>query len=203
MIVIGLTGGIATGKSVVLKMIEELAIPVIDSDKIARTIMEPPSDALDAIEKEFGLEFINNDGTLNRKKLGNAVFDDKEKLEKLNSITHPAIRKIIDKFIEKYKNDGEKVCVLDAPVLIEGNFTDMVDYIILTHADENVQMKRLMDRDKLSREESFKRIKSQMPFEEKKKYADYIIDNNKDIEYTRLQLSNILRVLFFMEETDG
>jgi dephospho-CoA kinase len=200
MMVIGLTGGIAAGKSTVSKMIKEYNIPVIDTDCIARDIAMPGSNVLERIGSEFGTELINLDGSLNRKMLGDIVFNDNEKLLKLNSITHPEIKKIVIEEIKKFRSMEKKACVVDAALLIESNFVELVDYIILIYASSDILLRRLMNRDKISEGEAVSRINKQMSFEEKEKYADFIIDNSKDIEYTRNQLSIILKKLYIMED---
>lgn len=197
---IGLTGGIASGKSTVSKMIIEMGIPVIDGDKISREIVDIGSPILKKIVEEFGENVLNEDGTLNRKELSNIVFKDSYLLEKLNSIIHPAIKKKIFDKIEEYKKLGMKFCVVDAALLIETGFIKMVDCLILVDTDKETQIKRLMDRDKIDHEAALRIISSQMDLNEKKKYADYLIDNNEDIEYTRHQLINIISCL---EESNG
>lgn len=198
MMVIGLTGGIATGKSTVSEIIREYNIPIIDADSIARDIVAPGNITLKKIGLEFGSEVINLDGNLNRKILGNIVFNDNQKLLKLNSITHPEIKKIVIKEIKRFRSMEKKACIIDAPLLIEGGFVELVDYIILVYAPVLIVIDRLRSRDKVSEGEAVSRITKQMPFEEKKKFADFIIDNSKNIEYTRNQLSNILKKLYIL-----
>lgn len=200
--VIGLTGGIASGKSTISKMVIEMGIPVIDGDKISREIVVKNSIVLKKIVKEFGEDVLNKDGTLNRKELSNIVFRDSALLKKLNLITHPAIKSIIKEKIEEYKKLEAKYCIIDAALLIESGFVDITNFIMLVYIDRSTQIKRLMDRDNISYEAAVRVIESQMNFNEKKKYADYIIDNNKDIEYTRLQLSNIIKEISCLEESD-
>jgi dephospho-CoA kinase len=198
--VVGLTGGIGTGKSTVSKMIEEIGIPVIDADKISKAIVEKRSPILKKIVEEFGIEVINPDGTLNRKKLGKIVFENAEKREKLNSIMHPAVKRKIVEEISALKKAGNKICVIDVPLLIESGFTDLVHKLIVVYANESIQVKRIIERDNLTEDEAMKRIKSQMPFEEKRKYADYILDNSKSMEFTKEQLINILRDIMMLED---
>lgn len=200
--IVGLTGGISSGKSTVSNMIKENKIPIIDADKIARELVEPNSGVLKDIQREFGDEIVNPDGTLDRKKLGNIVFNNKARLEALNNITHPVIKKSICTRLSEYKSEGKRLCIVDAAILIEANFTDLVDYIILIYVDVNIQKLRLMTRDNLTEGEALKRIESQMNFEEKKNYSDFIIDNSKDLEYTREQLNKILNEILSLEDTD-
>lgn len=199
MIIIGLSGGIASGKSTVSQMLKDMGIPVIDSDTIAHTIVQKGSPVLGSLTEVFGTEILNMDGTLNRKMLGTIVFSNKEKLEKLNSITHPVIKKEIITNINFYKNIGKKFCVVDGALLMEGIFMDIVDYLILVYADRNTQLKRLMNRNLIGSEEALRKIDSQIPFEDKRKYADYIIDNNYDLEYTKKQVNKIMSEILKME----
>lgn len=200
--VVGLTGGIASGKSTVSNQIKEFGIPIIDADKIAREIVKPDSKILNEIALEFGSDILSKDGTLNRKKLGGIVFNDPFMLEKLNNITHPVIRKEILLAISRLRESGEKICVVDAAILIEGKFTDLVDYIILIYVDVKNQISRLISRDNISEGEALKRINSQMTFEEKRVYADFVLDNNKNLEYTKKQLNNIINELLLLEDAN-
>lgn len=203
MIVLGLTGGIASGKSSISTMLEEMGFPIIDADVIARKVVEKGSTALERIKDEFGEGVLNDDGTLNRKALGKLVFGSSEKLELLNSITHPAIIEEIRKNIDALSAKGEKMCVLDAPLLIESGIYSMADLVLLVYVDEKTQLYRLMNRDSIPEELALKKISSQMDFEEKKKYADFIINNSGRLECTRAQLENIIATIRGMEESNG
>lgn len=192
MLVVGLTGSIGTGKSTVSNVLKSKNINIIDADKISREILNNTT-ALNEIFDYFGDEVKNSDGTLNRKKLGNIVFNDDVKLIKLNSITHPKIKKIIEGRINEYKNNKEKIVIVDAPLLIEAKFYDLVDKILLIICDEEVQIQRIIKRDNCSREDAIVRIKSQMSQEDKKTYADYIIDNSYDLEILNKQVEEFLK----------
>jgi dephospho-CoA kinase len=192
MLVVGLTGSIGTGKSTVSNILKNKNIEIIDADKISREILNNTT-ALDEIFEYFGDEVKNPDGTLNRKKLGNIVFNDDVKLIKLNSITHPKIKQIIDSRINEYKINNEKMVIVDAPLLIEANFCELVDKILLIICDEEVQITRIIKRDNCSREDAILRIKSQMSQVDKKKYADYIIDNSYDLEILNKQVEEFLK----------
>ena len=191
--VIGLSGGIASGKSTITKALREMNVPVIDCDEITRDIMREGSPILKELSFEFGTEVLNDDGTLNRRILGSRVFGNKDNLEKLNSITHPAIKSEIQRNINYYRDRGEKYCIVDGALLMEGIFKDISDTLILVYVDRDTQIKRLISRNKIGYEEALSRINSQMPFEEKRKYADYIIDNSYDVEYTLNQLNKIMK----------
>lgn len=180
MLVVGLTGNIGCGKSSLSELLMSKNIDVIDADIISREIMYD-KELLEIIFYEFGTEIKNNDGTLNRKKLGNIVFNDDDMLIKLNSITHPAIKRKINDRIIDISNQGKNIVVIDAALLIEGKFLDLVDKLVVITCNEEVQLNRVVNRDNMTKEEVLKRINSQMKQDEKIKYADYIIDNSKDM----------------------
>ncbi len=190
--VIGLTGGIASGKSTVSNILRQLGAYIIDADLISREVILKGSDGWNEIVDYFGKGVLLPSGEVCRKKLGNIVFADKEKLQKLNSITHPRIIKRINEIIEKEKVKGkQKVIVLDAAILIEMGMQGMVDEIWLVAVDEKTQIERLMDRDKLSYQNAINRIKVQMPLSKKIKYANCVIDNSKDMGYIRNQVCKL------------
>lgn len=203
MVVIGLTGGIASGKSTISNMLMDMKIPVIDADVIARDVVKPETDTLKRLVQKFGEDILNIDGALNRKELSNIVFNDRESLKQLNLIIHPAIKNAIMNKLNEYKKSKEKYCVVDAALLIEANFIDIVDCVILVYVNRKTQVERLMNRDKISMEEAERKIDSQMSLDEKMKYADYLVDNNHDVENTRLQLKSIIKEIFNLEERDG
>jgi dephospho-CoA kinase len=180
MLVVGLTGNIGCGKSSLSELLMSKNIDVIDADIISREIMYD-KELLEIIFYEFGTEIKNNDGTLNRKKLGNIVFNDDGMLMKLNSITHPVIKRKINDRIIDISNQGKNIVVIDAALLIEGKFLDLVDKLVVITCNEEVQLNRVINRDNMTKEEALKRINSQMKQDEKIKYADYIIDNSKDM----------------------
>jgi len=191
--IIGLTGSIATGKSTVAKMIEEMNIPVIDADKIAREVVEPGENAYEQIVEYFGKDILFPDGTLNRKKLGSIVFQDEEKRNVLNSIVHPVIRERMDERKEEYLAKGCKTVVLDIPLLFEGNRQNEFDKVLLVAVSEETQLKRLLERDKMGKEDALNRIRSQMPIKDKIPLADAVIYNDGTMEETRAQLVAILK----------
>lgn len=199
MIIIGLSGGIASGKSTISNILKDMEIPVIDSDTIAHTVVQKGSPVLNSLTRTFGIEILNADGSLNRKKLGNIVFNNNENLKKLNNIAHPAIKEEIIKSIDFYRRSGKKCCVVDGALLMEGIFKDLVNLLILVYVNRDTQLKRLMDRNLIGYDEALSKINSQMPFEEKRKYADYIIDNSYDLEYTRKQVNKIMNEILKME----
>ncbi|KAJ6473266.1 dephospho-CoA kinase-domain-containing protein [Mycena sanguinolenta] len=178
MLVIGLTGGIATGKSSVSKLLKEKGIPVVDADILARQVVEPGTPGLAKIVSSFGPEILQSDGTLDRKKLGSVIFNDKTKRRKLNSIVHPAVRRAMLWGVVKQWLRGSKYCVLDVPLLIEGPMWKLVGTVVVVHCSADVQLQRLMARDNSSREDASSRLNSQIPIDEKLKYADRVVDNS-------------------------
>jgi dephospho-CoA kinase len=190
--VIGLTGGIATGKSTVSCMLHSLGAIIIDADLVAREIVEIGKPAWQQIKAEFGAEYLMPDGTIDRKKLGQLVFASDNALEKLNDITHPYIRQEIIERIQKLGTEGKyQGVVIDAALLIETGWFDIVDEVWLVVANKEVQIRRLMARDALTRQQALARINSQMDENKKKRYANKIIDNSFDIEYTRKQVEQL------------
>jgi len=193
--IIGLTGGIGTGKSTVSAMLKAKGIMVIDSDQIAREVVEPGSKALAQIVAHFGQEVRLPDGRLNRKALGARVFGNEEERKRLMEITHPAIFAEIEKRISEAKKNGEALIVLDSPLLIETGRYKQTDLVVLVYADEETQLQRIMSRDNLTEEEARYRINAQMPIDEKRQYADIIIDNRGTIEELEVQVAQLLNRL--------
>lgn len=187
--VIGLTGGIASGKSTASNILRELGAFIIDADKIAKKVVEIGKPALAKIKEYFGEEIILEDGNLDRKKLGSIVFNNNTMLNKLNDITHPYIIEEIINEINWYKKTyNHSVIILDAALLIEMNLIYLVDEVWLVSLPEKVQIDRLIKRENISKEEAIKRINAQMSLDDKKQYANRIIDNSRDIDYLKTQL---------------
>jgi dephospho-CoA kinase len=152
--------------------------------------MEPGQDALQQIIERFGAEFINSDGTLDRRGFANSVFGNNEKVKILNEITHPAIKKIV---IER--SSGNKIYMINTPLLFEAEFDKFMDYNIIVTANENQVLSRGSKRDKIPEDEIKERLKHQIPLKEKVKLADYIIDNSGSIEHTKGQVVNLWKIL--------
>ncbi|HLO10948.1 MAG TPA: dephospho-CoA kinase [Pseudoneobacillus sp.] len=191
-LIIGLTGGIASGKSTVSRMLVEMNIPVIDADIEARRVVEKGEKAYKKIIETFGLEIITETGEIDRVKLGSIVFHDENKRMELNAIVHPAVRERMNAEKEKKVLAGEPIIVLDIPLLFESNLSHMVEKTILVYVDNEIQLERLMSRNQLSLNEANARIKSQMPLKDKLQLADEVINNNGTIENTKIQLIEIL-----------
>lgn len=187
--IIGVTGNSGSGKSTVSNILKSLGAYLIMADEIAHKIIM--SDAYVEIVKTFGTDILKEDSLeIDRKKLGNIVFNDEKNLVILNSITHPYIIKSIINEIKLlyFKKDEYKFIVIDAALLIETKLNEMSDQVWLVHADEKLKIKRLIERDKLSENQIMARLKTQMPFEEAKKFADVIIINNGTYEQLEEQV---------------
>ncbi|MDR7077831.1 dephospho-CoA kinase [Neobacillus niacini] len=192
-LVIGLTGGIASGKSTVSNMFKEMDITVIDADVEARLAVEKGEPAFQKIVAEFGQDILLANDEIDRQKLGSIIFHNAEKRQLLNGITHPEVRKRMNDQVEAAERRGEQVIVLDIPLLFESKLTHMVEKTILVFVDRAVQLQRLMERNNLALEDAEARVTSQMPLTEKVALADAVIDNNGTVADTRKQLVEILR----------
>lgn len=186
--VLGLTGGIASGKTTVSNHFKKLQIPVIDADIVARKVMEPGQAALQKVVAAFGQDVLKADGTLNRKKLGEIVFGNPKKLEQLNNIVQKEIYSHILSEKEKFIRKGVPLLVLDIPLLFEAGYEDDVDEVMVVYTTHENQLERLMKRNQLSEAEAQARIQSQLPLHVKKEKADSVIDNNGAVEKTLEQV---------------
>lgn len=189
--VIGLTGGIATGKSDISRFFQERGALVIDADQLARQAVEPDSPGLAAVVSAFGEGIRASDGSLDRKRLGALVFADSVKRIQLEAILHPEIRRLAEERIAKAAESGLRVVFYVAPLLIEAKATDRVDEVWVVTVRPEVQLERLMLRDGISRDEAQRIIASQMPLTEKESYGRIVIDNSGTPEETRRQLTEI------------
>ena len=181
MLILGLTGNIGCGKSSLSSIFIEENIDIVDADIIARQIYDDEK-LLKKVYDTFGDDIKNHDGSLNRKALGRIVFNDDEKLIQLNKLTHPVIRQNVSNQIDEYKNQNKKIVILDAALLVESDYLNFVDKLLVVTCNEDIQIERIKNRDNCSTEEALSRIKSQMSQENKAKYADYIIDNSGTID---------------------
>jgi len=202
MIIAGLTGTIGTGKSTVAAMFGKLGAFIIDADKIAHDVVEPDKPAWQSIVQTFGQAILNKDRTLNRKKLADIVFNDKDKLQILNSIVHPAVLTEIAKLVEQQKAvDPEGLIVKDIPLLLELGpeaARMLAQVIIVVRCSPQVQLQRLIKRG-MSESDAKCRIRNQVPVEEKIKFADFVIDNDGSLEETHRQVVAIYNKLMNME----
>jgi dephospho-CoA kinase len=196
MLRVGLTGSIGVGKSYVTSVLQELGCHITDADQVARDVVEPGTPGLAAIVKAFGDEMLTSEGTLDRKKLGALVFADESKRRLLNSILHPFIIAQQDEIMRRWEiQDPQGIGVIDAALMIESGGYQRFDKLIVVHCRPEVQLQRVMKRDGVSREEAEQRIQSQMPQEEKVKFADFSIDTSKRFEETRMQIEGVFRKL--------
>lgn len=191
--ILGLTGGIGTGKSTVAKMLREKNIPVVDTDSISKEIIEYP-EIIEKIKAEISSKIFNNENKLDRKKLSEIVFENKDKLKKLNEIMHPVILKKMWEEVEKLKKDY-KIIVVDIPLLFEINMENEVDKVLLIYSSKEIQIERIMNRDGRTREEAIKIINSQMPLYKKREKSDYIIQNNDSLEKLKKNLDKVVQKL--------
>lgn len=177
MLVLGLTGNIGCGKSSLSDIFRQNGVHIIDADIISRQIFEDKI-LLEEVYESFGNSIKNSDGSLNRKALGNIVFNDDKKLTKLNSLTHPKIKQQILEKIEELNRKGEKIAIVDAALLVEGGYIEILHKLLVVTCSKDIQIERIQERDNCTKEEALSRINSQMDQEEKSKYGDYIIDNS-------------------------
>ncbi|MCX7679601.1 MAG: dephospho-CoA kinase [Spirochaetes bacterium] len=191
----GLTGSIATGKSTVARMFEELGCHIVDTDRIARQIVEPGQPAYKEIVEQFGNSVIDKDGLLNREKLRRLIIDDPQKRKILNAITHPRIGlEAVRQANEWYKKNGMPI-IVDVPLLFETGWNALFRAVILVYVPVDVQLQRLMVRDRLTEEEAQRTLAFQMNIEEKRKLAQYIIDNSKTLEETKVQVRELFAMI--------
>lgn len=194
-LIIGLTGGIATGKSTVSKMFVDYGIPVIDSDLISFNLLKKGSIAYGEVITLFGEEILFNNGEVNRKKIAKKIFEDNTYRQKLNDIIHPKVRAIVTSEIKKYEEVGESIIVIDVPLLFETDFTKFIDKSIVVYTTTKLQMERLIDRDSITEEYAILKIGSQIPIDEKVKLADFVIDNTESILTTKKGFNEIVKIL--------
>ena len=183
MLIVGLTGGIGSGKSSACRVFERLGAKLVDSDSLARRVVEPGREALVRIRGRFGEGVVKADGTLDREKLGDIVFNDDGALADLNGIVHPAVYAELAAEIEAYKKSpGDRILMLDIPLLYESDGEKIVDCVVVVWVDKETQIRRLTARDGFTREEAINRIEKQMDLDEKKRRADFVVDNTGSLE---------------------
>ena len=190
--IVGLTGGISSGKSTVSSYLKQLKIPVIDADEVARKVVEPNSQGVKEIRKAFGNDVFEEDGSLNRQKLGELVFSDVENRQKLDELLQPLIKIMILDEIEAYRQKGEKMIVLDLPLLFEKQYEELCEEIIVVYVPRELQLERLMKRNQYTKQEALSRIDSQLSIEEKRKRATVLLDNQGTIQQLYQQVEQWL-----------
>ncbi|NLM52228.1 MAG: dephospho-CoA kinase [Firmicutes bacterium] len=202
MLVIGLTGGIATGKSTVAAYFEQLGAFRIDTDELARLVVEPGRPAVAEIARRFGREVIDEKGALKRQKLADVVFKDEKKRKELESIVHPRIREMVMLKLEEARKLGYSIVLIEVPLLFETDFHKFVDYIVVVATTSEIQVARLKERNALTTEEAWLRINAQMPLAEKIKRAHFVIDNSGSLVETKRQVEEIWQILKREYEND-
>lgn len=194
MLTLGLTGGIACGKSEIAKILSSKGAIIIDLDHVARKVVEPGTEVWSNILSFFGQDVLLQDGTLNRRKLGEIIFSDAQKRKKLNDITHSTIIQQVQLDKEEFFSETEnrdKVLVIMAPLLIEAGMYNMVDEVIVVYCDEKTQKERLMKRDNIDEQEAERRIRAQMPWKEKIRCAHHVIDNSGSLGNTKKKVDEL------------
>jgi dephospho-CoA kinase len=196
MLKVGLTGSIAVGKSYVCEVLRELGAFVLDADQTAREVVEPKTRGWQLIVENFGQTVLQSDQTLDRAKLGEIVFADEAKRQLLNSIVHPLVFEAQNKWLAEREAENPKgIAVIDAALMIESGGYKRFEKLIVVWCQPEIQLNRLMERNNLAQAEAEKRIQAQMPQQEKKRFADYLIDTSAGFETTRTQTVEIYRQL--------
>ncbi len=190
--IIGLTGGIASGKSTVSAFLQDKGYTIIDADLAARMVVEVGQPAYLAIVEAFGKGILQENGQIDRAGLGAIIFNDQSKRNLLNGIVHPAVRSMMLSHKDEAIENGKQTVIMDVPLLFESDLTWMVDRTIVVTVEEDVQLSRLMKRNELTEEEAASRISSQLPLREKAEKADAVIDNNGSVEDTLKQVEELL-----------
>lgn len=191
-IILGVTGGIASGKTTVCQMLEDLGAPLIDFDVLSRIAVEPGKPAWKEIVAYFGEQVMLEDKTLDRKRLSEIVFSDREKRKKLESFIHHRLLDDYYRLVKKYSAGDPNTIIQSAvPLLFEANLQYLFHHILLVYIPEEMQIERLIKRDGISREMAINMLSSQLPIEEKKSQADFIADNSGSTEETRRQVEEI------------
>lgn len=196
MLLVALTGGIATGKSIVAEILKQLGCYIHEADHVAHQLMEPEKQAWKSLVAHYGTKILNQDKTINRTALGAIIFSNKKERLFLNSLLHPLVMEEKKQIVKKLRAEGKhKIFISVAALTVEAGLMDFFDKIVVVYCDRETQLKRLAERDNITQKEAQKKIKSQMPPEEKLKVADYIIDTNGSINQTVEQAEQIYRNL--------
>ena len=180
--VIGLTGGIGSGKSTVSQFLAELGVVILNADEVGHKAFKPDSEIWRKVVAAFGRQIVTPDGNIDRKKLGNIVFGNPESLSRLNQIMHPRMYALVKAQLEEYRQQGTRVVVLEAPLLLEAGWTSLVDEVWVTTAPEATVLKRLEERSGMSQAESLTRIRSQLSSAERVRHADVVINTDCDLD---------------------
>jgi dephospho-CoA kinase len=196
MLIAGLTGGIASGKSLVTRVLRDLGAHIIDADKIVHDLLAPGQDAFREVVGHFGKEIQLPDGSIDRRKLGDIIFNHPEERAWLNQCIHPRVFEAYNHQVRHLsERQPDAIVIMDAALLIETGYHRHMDRLIVVYADQKAQMKRLMERDRFTLEQAMARISSQMPLDEKRKYADFVIENTGTREATERQTREVFTKL--------
>ncbi len=193
--VIGLTGGIASGKSTVSRFLAELGAVILNADEVGHEAFKPDTEIWRQVVAAFGRQIVTPDGNIDRKKLGNIVFSNAESLSRLNQIMHPRMYNMVKAQLEEHRRQGTRVIVLEAPLLLEAGWTPLVDEVWATTASESTVLKRLEERTGLSRTESLTRIRSQLSSAERVRHADVVINTDCDLDELRSRVKELWQKL--------
>lgn len=192
---VGLTGGIASGKSTVAQIFRRLGAAVIDADLLAREVVQPGQDAWYAIVGEFGPEVVQPDRSLDRQRLRQIIFNDSTARKKLESIIHPRVRALAETRFREHSQAGAEVVIYEVPLLFEGGLHEWLRPVVLVACSADLQKRRLIERDGLAPEQAQKHIDAQMSLEEKRRLADYVIENNAGLEELEKEVRTVWRRL--------
>ena len=204
MLVVGLTGGIAAGKSTVSRLFQDLGLPVICADELAREVVEPGAPALDDIRRIFGADVIDEAGGLDRAAMARVVFQHPSKRKLLEDIIHPRVAEAKDKRLQELQRAGHRIALVDVPLLYETGWERVFDLVIVVYVPPQIQLERLIQRDAMSPKEAQSRLDAQMPIDDKRQRADRVVDNSGTLEETTDQIHRIweeLELLARSEET--
>jgi dephospho-CoA kinase len=193
--ILGVTGGIATGKSSVTRLFRAMGFPVVNADELAREVVAPGTGTLNEIVAQFGSAVLLDDGSLDRERLSQLIFSDDAARSRLNKITHPAIAKLAETRLAELVANGAKFVVYEAPLLYEAGAENRVDKVLVVTADADVQKKRLMKRDGIDAQTAELRINAQMPLADKVSRADFVVDNSESLSETSRQVKALCHEL--------
>lgn len=197
--IIGLTGGIATGKSIVSSVFKELGAIILDADVIARLVVLSHQPAWEDIVEYFGPEVVNEDGSLDRAKIGEIVYNHPDSLKELNRFTHPRIMQYYKDELRRIKlEQPDAIVILEVPLLYETNMDKLCQQVVVVYVDRKTQIKRLMKRDNMSYADAVRRVDAQMPMEEKVRRADFVIDNRGTIVETKEKATRYYNEILIM-----
>lgn len=199
-IIVGLTGGIASGKSTISKMFKEKEVPVIDTDGIARNLLDNDESIYNAIVETFGEAVLTTDKKINRNKVAQIIFSDADKRQALNDIVHPKVKDIALREVSHYKEDDHKIIVVDVPLLFEASFDKVCDVTVVVYARKKDQVSRLVSREGIDEAYAKQKVNAQMPMAKKKSLADYVIDNSKSILETKKSFERVFEAINSIEK---